>query len=176
MDFWTQVKSIEEEMLGNSAVRWISGFNFHGHLRSSPPSYSPCSPCPPRGPALPHQRGCGPPHPHPRCTALLRPAPPRCRRPAPVPTPCSPCPCPAAGAACSLLALCAPPVRTKGHRRRLRFLARFFHLARAARSARHRLKTTAPYNAKPAVESIREHERSPSSHDARGFALSPQLL
>ena len=38
--------------------------------------------------------------------------------------------------------------------------------ALAARSARRRLKTTAPYNAKPAVESVWEHERSLSSHDA----------
>ena len=36
---------------------------------------------------------------------------------------------------------------------------------RVARSARRRLKTTAPHNAKPTVESVWEHERSPSSHD-----------
>ena len=147
-----QVKSIEEEMLGNGAVRWISGFSFHGHLRSSPPPYSPCSPCPAAWPssssparlwsATPSSSLCG--------SALPRPAPvpAACSpRPAPVPTPCSPCPCPAVGAACSLLALRAPPVRTKGQRRRLRFLARFFHLARAQQDpcgvgSRRRLCTT----------------------------------
>ena len=163
MDFWTQVKSIEEEMLGNSAVRWISGFNFHGHLRSSPPSYSPCSPCPPRGPALPHQRGCGPP----RLILVVR----LCSAPVSAP-------CPSAD---TLLALPLPRCRRRlltarppcaagedegTEKTTSIFGAILSPRVRVARSARRRLKTTAPCNTKPAVESVWEHERSPSSHDS----------
>jgi hypothetical protein len=113
------------------------------------------------------------------CSPRIGSAPPRCRRPARSALPrCrrrllaaerlySAPPCPSADAACSPLAL---RVRREARRRRLwwGFLARFFPLARecAAGSSRCRLKTTAPYNAKPAVEFAWEHERSPSSHDA----------
>ena len=81
-----QVKSIEKDMLGNDNVRWISGFSFHGHLRSSPPPYSPYSPCLAAWPnsSSPVRLWSATPS-----SSLCGSAPPR---PAPVQAPCSPHP------------------------------------------------------------------------------------
>ena len=126
----------------------------------------PARSAPPRGLALPCRLSPTLPR---RCGSAL-PAPSRCR-------------CPARPATAPVLAPPArywpsarAPVRMKGRRRRLRFLARFFHLAVAAGSARRRLKATAPYNVNPAVESAWEHEPSLSSHDAAALlSLSSEL-
>jgi hypothetical protein len=64
-----------------------------------------------------------------------------------VPAPCSPCPAPVPAQPARRSPSARAPVRTKGRRRRLRFLARLFHLARAQLDprgvgSRRRLRTT----------------------------------